>query len=166
MHYFFWWFSSFHAKCVRHFHQNALWYTVQKVLHGISFSQTLFSWNYLCKMFRYRWTCYDWFTLCLFSRFFYTEVNTMKICRWKWHWKITATLKFNITKENTALKIFQCYLSEIFSVSFVWHNEDDSEIGFSHNNIEPNRIIIGLNFQCDYNRFDVINEWFKIWNGI
>ena len=90
----------------------------------------------------------------------------MKICRWKWHWKITATLKFNITKENAALKIFQCYLSVIFSVPLVWHNEEDSGIGSSHNNSEPNRIIIGLNFQCDYNRFDVVNEWLKIWNGI
>ena len=88
------------------------------------------------------------------------------ICRWKWHWKITATLKFNITKGNAALKIFQCYLSVIFSVVFVWHNEDDSRIEFSHNNSEPNRIIIGLNFQCDYIRFNVANKWLKIWNGI
>ena len=32
---------------------------------------------------------------------------------------MTATLKFNITKGNAALKIFQCYLSVIFSVAFV-----------------------------------------------
>ena len=90
------------------------------------------------------------------------NVHTMKICRWKWYWKITATLKFNITKGNAALKIFQCYLSVIFSFAFVWYNEDDSRIGFSHNNNEPNRIIIGSNFQCDYKRFDVVIEWLKI----
>ena len=37
-------------------------------------------------------------------------VTTMKICRWKWHWKITATLKFNITKGNATLKNFKCNL--------------------------------------------------------
>ena len=69
-------------------------------------------------------------------------------------------------KRKCCTENFQCYLSVIFSVAFVRHNEDDSRIGFSHNNSEPNRIIIGLNFQCDYNRFDVVNEWLKIWNGI
>ena len=41
------------------------------------------------------------------------------------------------------------FLSVIFSVAFVWHNKDDSRIGLSHYNSEPNRIIIGLRFQCD-----------------
>ena len=32
--------------------------------------------------------------------------DTMTICRWKLHWKITATLKIVITKENAAQKKF------------------------------------------------------------
>ena len=49
----------------------------------------------------------------------------MTICRWKLHWKITATLKIAITKENAALKNFQCSFSVIFGVVFVWHDEND-----------------------------------------
>ena len=51
--------------------------------------------------------------------------NTMTICRWKWHWKITATLKIVITKENAALKFFQYSFIVIFSVVFVCHDEND-----------------------------------------
>ena len=74
------------------------------------------------------------------------EYLTMKICRWKWRWKIAAILKIDITKENATLKIFQCYFSAIFSIVFVWHNENHLIIGFSHNNSEPNRILIGFKF--------------------
>ena len=41
---------------------------------------------------------------------------------------------------NSVLQKERNFLSVIFSVAFVWHNEDDSRIGFSHNNSEPNRI--------------------------
>ena len=51
--------------------------------------------------------------------------DTMTICRWKKHWKITATLKIVITKENAALKIFQCSFRVIFSIVFVCLDEND-----------------------------------------
>ena len=52
-------------------------------------------------------------------------MHTVTICRWKLHCKITATLKIVITKENAALKIVQYSFSVIFSVVFVWHDEND-----------------------------------------
>ena len=67
-----------------------------------------------------------------------------------------------LQKEMLHWFFFQCYFSVILSVCFVWHNENDARIGFSHNDSEPNRIIIRLRFQYDYKRFDVVNEWLKI----
>ena len=54
----------------------------------------------------------------------------MTICRWKKHWKITATLKIVITKEDAALKIFQCSFRVIFSVVFVWLDKNDLKKDF------------------------------------
>ena len=54
------------------------------------------------------------------------------------------TLKINIIKENATLKFLKSYFSVIFSIAFVLHDENDSRIGFSHNNSESNLIITGF----------------------
>ena len=89
------------------------------------------------------------------------QMDYMKICRWKWYWKTQLLWKSILLKEMLPWffsVLFQCNTQRCF----VWHNENDARIGFSHNNSEPNGIIIRLKFQYDYKRFDVVNEWLKI----
>ena len=66
---------------------------------------------------------------------------TMTICRWK------IIEKSLLQKKMLHWQIFSANSVEFSALLFVWHDDNDSRIGFYRNNSEPNRIVIGFKFQ-------------------